>query len=95
MFLKIMSIFTMLWRKLMTEKKITKSFNILDLLRDEISRYVAEYEDRPQQIEMGSSVYRRFAMYQASIQPKVQFDNIPVLLNWQIDAESIMLTGDI
>jgi hypothetical protein len=78
----------------MAEKKIIKSFNVLDQMRDLISEYVSTYDEKPQQIELGSQIYRQFALYQKSIQPKIKFDEIPVSLNWQIDAESIVLTGD-
>lgn len=71
-----------------------KSLDILDQIREVIAKYEEDYNQKPDLIELGSAAYRRFAVHLASVQPKLMFEEVPVSLNWQIDAEEIVLTGE-
>jgi hypothetical protein len=75
----------------MTEKTLTKSLDILDLIRSAVADYRAEFNQDPKQINLGSAAFRRFAVHLPGILPKNDFDGIAVSLNWQIDAEEIVL----
>jgi hypothetical protein len=75
------------------ETVVIKSLDILDQMREIIENFKSEHNKDPKQIELGSAAYRRFAVTAVSVQPKINFENVAVSLNWEIDAEEIRISG--
>jgi len=75
------------------DKVVIKSLEIRDQMREAIEDFISEHNKDPKHIELGSEAYRRFALTAISVQPNINFENVTVSLNWEIDTEEIRISG--